>query len=113
VFAATFPLALGLYRAAEELGMRIPDDIDIIAFSNSGLNQALAPPMSFIEQPTYDLGRKALDLTLEHIRYGSQFVPRLITLPTKLILARTALKHPHSGPKLARHPRSPLPETQA
>lgn len=91
VFAATFPLALGLYRAAEELGLRIPGDVDIIGFGNSGLNQALAPPMSYIEQPTEDLGRKALDLTLEHIRYGSRFVPRLITLPTKLILSRTAV----------------------
>ena len=113
VFAATFPLALGLYRAAGELGLRIPDDIDIIRFGNSGMNQALSPPMTYIEQPTNDLGRKALDLTLEHIRYGSQFVPRLITLPTKLILARTAIKHPHSGARPARHSRQPLSDTEA
>ncbi len=113
VFAATFPLALGLYRAAGEMGLKIPDDIDIIGFGNSGMNQALSPPMTYIEQPTNDLGRKALDLTLEHIRYGSQFVPRLITLPTKLILARTAIKHPHSGARPARHSRQPLADTQA
>lgn len=91
IFAVTFPVALGVYRAVEEVGMKIPDDIDIICFGNSGFNQFLAPPMSYIEQPTRELGRKALDLTLDNIRQREGFVPQHIKLPTRLVLCRTCI----------------------
>jgi LacI family transcriptional regulator len=92
IFACTFPVALGVYRAADELGMKIPDDIDLIGFGNSGLNQFLSPPMSYVEQPTVELGRKALELTLENIRQQDEFIPQHIRLPTKLVLCKTCIK---------------------
>jgi LacI family transcriptional regulator len=92
IFAATVPVALGVYKATEELGLKIPDDIDIIAFGSSGLNQFLSPPMSYVEQPTVGLGEKAFDLTLEHIRQQEQFIPQHIKLPTKLVLCKTCVK---------------------
>jgi len=92
ILAVTFPVALGVYRAVEELGMRIPNDIDIISFGNSGFNRFLAPPMSYVDQPTRELGRKALELTLENIRKKDQFVPQHIKLPTNLVLCKTCIK---------------------
>ncbi|MFH0990590.1 MAG: LacI family DNA-binding transcriptional regulator [bacterium] len=92
IFAVTFPVALGVYRAAEELGLKIPDDIDLICFGNSGLNQFLSPPMSYVEQPTTELGRKAFDLTLENLRNKEEFVYQHITLPTKLVLCKTCVR---------------------
>ncbi len=91
VLAVTFPVALGIYRAVEELGMKIPDDIDIIGFGNSGLNRFLSPPMSYVEQPTSELGRKALELTLEHIRKRDGFEPQHLKLPTRLVLCGTCV----------------------
>jgi LacI family transcriptional regulator len=92
IFAATFPVALGVYRAVEELGMKIPDDVDIISFGSSGLNQFLSPPMSYIEQPTVELGKKAIELTLNSIRQKEEFIPQVIKLPTKLVLCRTCVQ---------------------
>jgi LacI family transcriptional regulator len=92
VFTCTFPVALGVYRAIGELGMKIPDDIDLICFGNSGLNQFLCPPMSYVEQPTGELGKKALELTLENIQQRDDFVPQHIKLPTKLVLCKTCIK---------------------
>jgi len=92
VFAVTFPVALGVYRAAEELGMKIPRDVDILCFGNSGLNQFLAPPMSYVDQPTYELGRRALEVTLENLQQGELFVPQHIKLPTHLVLCKTCTK---------------------
>lgn len=92
VFAVTFPVALGIYRAANELGMKIPNDIDLICFGNSGLNQFLDPPMSFVDQPTYELGRRALEVTLENLQRRDQFVPQHIKLPTRLVLCKTCTK---------------------
>jgi LacI family transcriptional regulator len=92
IFASTFPVALGVYRGAEEHGLKIPDDIDIISFGSSGLNQFLSPPMSYVEQPSVELGQKAFDLTLESIRQTEQIVPQRVKLPTKLVLWKTCVK---------------------
>ncbi len=106
VFAVTFPVALGVYRAAEELGLKIPDDIDLICFGNSGLNRSLAPPMSYIDQPTTEMGRKAFELTLEHVRHPEHPVVQHITLPTRLVLCKTCVASPghpdHPSPVEAR-----------
>ncbi len=92
IFAVTYPVALGMYGAVAELGMKIPDDVDIISFGKSGLNQFLSPPMSYIEQPTTELGKKAIELTLESIRKKEKFVPQTIKLPTNLVLCKTCLR---------------------
>ena len=92
VFAVTFPVALGVYRAMKELGLKIPKDVDLICFGNSGLNQFLDPPMSYIDQPTYELGQKAFELTLENLQRRDQFVPQHIKLPTRLVLCETCTK---------------------
>lgn len=92
IFASTFPVALGVYKAVEELGLKIPDDIDIISFGSGGSNRFLSPPMSYVEQPTVELGKRAIDLTLENIRQRDQFIPQHIKLPTKLVLCKTCVK---------------------
>jgi LacI family transcriptional regulator len=99
VFTVTFPVALGVYRAAEELGLKIPDDIDLICFGSSGLNQFLAPPMSYVDQPTRELGRQALELTLENLRQREGFIPQHIKLPARLVLCKTCIKRIATGRK--------------
>jgi LacI family transcriptional regulator len=94
IFAATFPIALGIYRAAEELGMRIPTDVDIICFGRSGMQQFLSPSITYVEQPTTELGAKALELTLTQIRNPDGYRPELITLPTRLVICKTCVPHP-------------------
>jgi LacI family transcriptional regulator len=101
IFAVTFPVALGVYRAVQELGLKIPDDIDLICFGDSGLNHFLSPPMSYIYQPTNELGRRSFELTLENIQKGEQFVPQHIKLPTRLVLQKTCTKKV-AGSKRAR-----------
>jgi LacI family transcriptional regulator len=91
IFAATFPIAFGVYRAADELGLRIPRDIDIICFGNSGMNQFLSPPISYVDQPTRELAVNALELTLAQIRSKESSPPVRIELPTRLVLSKTCI----------------------
>ncbi len=92
IFASTFPVAVGVYQAAKEFGLKIPDDIDIVSFGSSGMNQFLDPPMSYVEQPTVELGQRAFELTLENIRHPEQSIPQRVKLPTKLVLCKTCVK---------------------
>jgi len=89
IFAVSYPVALGVYRAAKELGVVIPRDFDIIAYGSSPLNKFLSPQMTYIEQPTSTLGRVAVELTLENIKNIRDFQPKQIQLPTRLVLEDT------------------------
>lgn len=92
ILAVSFPVALGIYNAARELGLKIGKDFDIICFGNAGFNEFLTPKMSIIDQPASAMGRAALELTLENIRTVEYFQPKHIKLPTKLILGETCLQ---------------------
>jgi LacI family transcriptional regulator len=92
VFCATFPMALGVYRAAEELGIRIPDDIDIMCFGTGIANRFLSTRISCVEQPVAELGRTAMEVTLASIQSSEDFTPRHIVLGTTLKLADTCIR---------------------
>lgn len=50
-------MAMGVYRAAAELGLRIPDDVSIVGFDNQELiADGLYPGLTTIELPHYEMG---------------------------------------------------------
>ncbi len=91
ILAVSFPVALGVYRAAQELGLKIPKDFDIICFGNGGVNQFLTPKMTIVDQPASTMGRAAVELTLENIRNTELFQPKHIKLPANLIFGDTCI----------------------
>jgi LacI family transcriptional regulator len=92
IFAVTYPVALGVYAALSELGLKIPDDIDIMCFGNSDVNRFLSPSLSCVDQPTEELGKKSVELILEIINNPTDYVPKHLELPTSLIIRDTAKK---------------------
>ncbi|MFZ0455270.1 MAG: LacI family DNA-binding transcriptional regulator [Ignavibacteriaceae bacterium] len=90
IFAVTFPVALGVYSAVYELGLKIPDDIEIMCFGSSDINKFLSPSISCVNQPTEELGRKSVELILENIKNPVDFVPKNIEIPTSLIIRDSA-----------------------
>ena len=89
LFTVTYPVALGVYAAVQEVGLKIPDDIDIMCFGNSDVNRFISPSLSCVNQPTEMLGKKAVEVTLDHIRNIDSFVPKHIEIPTELLLRET------------------------
>jgi len=94
VFTVTFPVALGVLRAAKELDLVLTRDFDLISFGSGGLHEFLSPSITIIEQPTKTLGRAAVELTLEHIKKGESFKPQHIQLPTRLVMGETCVSRP-------------------
>ncbi len=90
IFAVTYPVALGVYAAVAEMGLKIPDDVDIMCFGNSDVNRFLSPPLSCVNQPTDELGIKSVQLILENIRSPLDFIPKHIEIPTEIIIRETA-----------------------
>lgn len=92
ILAVTYPVAIGVYMAAKEIGMRIPEDIDLICFGNSHVQEFLSPPLSCINQPTEELARKSVDLLVENITKIDGFDYKHIVIDTDLILRGTCIK---------------------
>lgn len=57
-------IAMGTYQAVIEAGMRIPNDVSVIAFDGSDLSSWLRPKLTSIAIPHFEMGRQAVELLL-------------------------------------------------
>ncbi len=89
IFAVTYPVALGIYEAAKELGVKIPDDIDIMCYGDSDVSKFLSPALSCVRQPTHELGSRAVQVMLETIAEPGVTREHHIVLPTQLVIRET------------------------
>ena len=65
VFAVSDTLAAGALRAIQQAGLRVPEDIAVVGFDGTELADMIS--LTTIEQPSRDIGRKAVDLLLNKI----------------------------------------------
>lgn len=85
VFAANDQIAIALYRAANALEMRIPDDLSVIGFDNLDMSPHLDPPLTTMAQPFLQIGRTAAQVLLSRIR-GENLPSQQVTLSPELII---------------------------
>lgn len=87
IFCINDPVAMGVYSVVREKGLRIPDDVAIIGFTDDPIVRLLDPPLSTISQPKVEMGKSAARLLLEQITHSEEeFVPRVVTLKTRLVV---------------------------
>ncbi|RCX21540.1 LacI family transcriptional regulator [Fontibacillus phaseoli] len=59
IFAANDIMAIGAMKAANQLGIRVPEELAIIGFDGIRLSSVTIPELTTIVQPIYELGEKA------------------------------------------------------
>lgn len=89
IFCVTYPVALGVYAAAREVNLKIPEDIDVICFGNAKVQKFLNPPLSCIDQPTDKIAEKSMEILMDNIKSGEESAHREIIIPTDLIIRET------------------------
>lgn len=86
ILAVTYPVALGMYEAASEIGVKIPTDINVMCFGNN-IYKYMAPSVfDFVGQPSEELGRSAVNLLMELMNDPDNVKEKNIELKTKLLL---------------------------
>jgi DNA-binding LacI/PurR family transcriptional regulator len=83
IFACNDLMALGVFLAARELGLRCPEDISIVGFDNLDFAEFTAPALTTVHQPGYQLGTAAARLLIERI-HGSKQPAKRVVLPSEL-----------------------------
>lgn len=93
ILAVTYPVAIGIYSAAKEVGLKIPDDIDLICFGNSEVQNFLSPPLSCVNQSTELLAEKSIELLLQNIDNVDNFKCKNLVIDTDMIFRGTCIKY--------------------
>ena len=91
IFAATYPIALGMYAAANEYGLSIPEDIEVTCFGRNTFNRFIPTIFNFVDQPTTELGNEAVKLMIEQIN-NPDAPHKNIVLNTELIIGNSNSK---------------------
>ncbi len=81
-------IAVGVYRAAAELGRRCPEDLSVVGFNDMPFADKFAPPLTTVHVPVYELGTRAAQLLLERLQSDAP-PPRTMLLETRLVVRRS------------------------
>ncbi|WP_223263296.1 LacI family DNA-binding transcriptional regulator [Arthrobacter sp. NamB2] len=84
IFAASDQMALGVYEAARQQGLRIPDDLSVIGFDDLPEAGWASPPLTTVRQPLSEMGTLAARTLVRLIKGEAVESPR-IEVSTRLV----------------------------
>jgi LacI family transcriptional regulator len=85
IFAGSDQQALGVYEAARQRGLRVPQDLSVVGFDDLTVSRWVSPPLTTIRQPLAEMGRTAAQMLGELID-GLPLRSTRVELSTELIV---------------------------
>jgi len=85
IFAVNDPVAMGAYQRIKEAGLKIPDDIAIMGFSNNKITSLVDPQLTTVDQPSFEMGKKSAEILIGTIEKRIN-EPKIFILDAKLIV---------------------------
>ncbi len=68
IFINTDLVAIGAITEFNEQGVKIPEDISIVGFSNWFMSSVISPSLTTIDQPGYEMGKTAFKQLYKEIQ---------------------------------------------
>jgi LacI family transcriptional regulator len=96
IFAANDLSAIATIDAATELGLRVPADLSVVGFDNVPESALCSPPLTTINQPIREMGRRAVELLVRLIR-GEPADAIHVTLATSLVVRQSTGRLGHDN----------------
>lgn len=100
IFTNNDPMAIGAMLAIKERGLRIPQDVGLVGFSNWSYGTLIEPSLTTVDQPGFEMGQEAARLLIRQIEAGDKDQepqPETKILKTKLIIRDSSIRK--GGPK--------------
>jgi LacI family transcriptional regulator len=85
VFSVNDPVAIGAFQRIREAGLKIPDDVALIGFSNNKITSLIDPRMTTVDQPSFEMGKQAAKLLINEIE-DETTQPTTVVVDAKLII---------------------------
>ena len=86
IFATNNTIAMGVIKAVEQRGLRIPLDIALVCFDDFPNLSRVFPFLTVAVQPAYDMGVRAAELLLSRLSNSDNMPPRHVVFPTRLVI---------------------------
>ena len=68
IYVANYLMTVGLLRAADEMGMRCPEDFGLVSFDDYPWLAIFRPRLTTVELPKYQIGFQAAELLMDRIK---------------------------------------------
>jgi len=85
IFAGSDQQAFGLYEAARQRGLRVPQDLSVVGFDDLPVARWVSPPLTTVRQPLAEMGRAAAQV-LDDLIDGVPLRMNRVELSTELIV---------------------------
>jgi LacI family transcriptional regulator len=96
VFAGSDQQAFGVYEAARQRGLRIPQDFSVVGFDELPIARWVSPPLTTVRQPLNEMGRAAAQMLGELIE-GVPLRSTRVELSTELIVRESTSAPTEAG----------------
>lgn len=91
LFAATDMLAIGAIKNLKSTGLRVPQDVMVVGFSNWSISALYEPSISTMSQPGYEMGLKAAELLIKQINNPDQLINETVVMHSELIIRESSM----------------------
>jgi DNA-binding LacI/PurR family transcriptional regulator len=85
IFAGSDMQALGVLRAAHQLGLSVPQDLSVVGYDNLPVSAWLGTALTTVDQPLRDMAAAATRMLLD-LAAGVELPSRRIELMTELVV---------------------------
>ena len=93
IFAAVEKFAVNTYEVCRELGIKVPQDLKVISFSNLSAAALFNPSLSTIVQPAYEIGREAANVLFKIIDKKNLLpAEKKIVIPSTIVVRESSKK---------------------
>jgi len=93
IFAGSDQQALGVYEAARQRGLRIPQDLSVVGFDDLPTMRWVSPPLTTVRQPLADMGRVAAEMLCDLVD-GVPLRSQRVELATELVVRESTAPWP-------------------
>lgn len=94
IFTASDRLALACFEILNRRGIRCPEDLALLGFTNLKVAHLLSPSLTTVTQPAFEIGQAAVELLIDLIEKKKRQMgeSNLIKLPTELVVRASSAK---------------------
>ncbi len=87
IIASVERLAPPVYEVCQQLGIKMPDELKMVCFSNLPTVSILNPSLTTITQPAFDMGKKAAEILFSMFKKNKPAPYKMLTIiPSDLIV---------------------------
>jgi LacI family transcriptional regulator len=95
IFAASDDMAVGVLRAAHDLGLTVPRDLSVAGFDDTYISEVATPRLATIHAPLFEMAAEAVNLIIaqEHLRLQPELPEHLQRLLPERPVARVTIPY--------------------